>query len=94
MNDDSLDQIRCGHCNRWVMRYENGAVHSVCPRCGADVSVEVTWLIARLKADIERLEKMTDGDEITLSLDERKDHAVSTQPRLIPTVERPPRGFG
>lgn len=56
--DEPLDRIECGCCHKWVLRYEAGAVHTVCPRCGADVAVDIDWLVSRLELDLREAQEL------------------------------------
>lgn len=43
-------------------------MHTICPRCGADVAIDVEWLILRLELELETLRCMRDGETPDASL--------------------------
>jgi hypothetical protein len=60
------------------MRYEHGAIHTICPKCKADVSVDVEWLLLRLEYEIEQL------SELRETLLRQRDEAISVEKRRKP----------
>ena len=78
--------IRCEHCNRWLLRIEDGYVYVVCPRCRHEIPLKITELILQLDLLIQSLMAAVNGDEIVYG-----DKPVETRPRK----DKPrPKPFG
>ena len=85
-----MQKIKC-ECGRWVMRVEKGGVYAICKRCGSEVRVEITALMVELEQELAASRGSQDeADPEALNWDT----AVTTQKRLPPASEVPPKMFG
>ena len=71
-------KIKC-ECGRWVMRVQQGGVYAICKRCGAEVRVEISALIADLERELATLRGMQ--GEMELLVPDRNG-AVTVQRKL------------
>lgn len=57
MTTTDIWKIRCGECNHWLMRVEGGYVYAICPKCKAEIRVEIVQLVQELRNWLDALEE-------------------------------------